>query len=112
MFPECVGGCRVVDLGSGSGRDCYILSKLVGPSGFVTGVDMTREQVSSCRAAGSLEYFTLRANFPMQLEVSRKHIGYHMDLFGYTTPNVEFVEGYIEDLEGCGIAKESVDIVV
>ena len=45
MFPEAVEGCRIVDLGSGSGRDCYILSKLVGPNGYVTGVDMTKEQV-------------------------------------------------------------------
>ena len=47
MFPEAVEGCKVVDLGSGSGRDCYVLSKLVGPTGFVTGVDMTKEQVLS-----------------------------------------------------------------
>ena len=45
VFPEAVEGCRIVDLGSGSGRDCYILSKLVGPNGYVTGVDMTKEQV-------------------------------------------------------------------
>ena len=45
VFPEAVGSCTVVDLGSGSGRDCYILSKLVGETGFVTGVDMTAEQV-------------------------------------------------------------------
>ena len=35
----------MVDFGSGAGRDCYILSKLVGKDGFVTGVDMTEEQV-------------------------------------------------------------------
>ena len=45
VFPEAVEGCRVLDLGSGSGRDCFVLSKLVGPEGFVTGVDMTQEQV-------------------------------------------------------------------
>ena len=36
----------MVDLGSGAGRDCFLLSKLVGPTGYVTGVDMTPEQVS------------------------------------------------------------------
>ena len=116
VFPECVAGCRVVDLGSGSGRDCYILSKLVGPSGFVTGVDMTREQVSLAQCNRLIRALhTLRTNFPslpVQLEVSRKYIGYHMDAFGYGSPNVEFVEGYIEDLEGCGIAKESNDVIV
>ena len=45
VFPEAVEGCSVLDLGSGSGRDCFVLSKLVGPAGFVTGVDMTQEQV-------------------------------------------------------------------
>ncbi len=36
---------QVLDLGSGSGRDCYLASALVGPDGQVTGVDMTREQL-------------------------------------------------------------------
>ena len=35
----------MLDLGSGAGRDCFILSKLVGKDGFVTGIDMTEEQV-------------------------------------------------------------------
>ena len=35
----------MVDLGSGAGRDCFLLSKLVGPSGYVTGVDMTPKMV-------------------------------------------------------------------
>ena len=35
----------VLDLGCGSGMDCYILAKLVGPNGYITGVDMTEEQV-------------------------------------------------------------------
>ncbi|XP_070762288.1 arsenite methyltransferase isoform X2 [Enoplosus armatus] len=42
-FPAKLEGCRVLDLGSGSGRDCYAFSKLVGPSGRVTGIDMTEE---------------------------------------------------------------------
>jgi len=37
---------KILDLGSGSGRDCYALSKLVGKDGFVTGIDMTEEQVA------------------------------------------------------------------
>lgn len=35
----------MLDLGSGAGLDCFVLSKLVGPDGHVTGVDMTPEQV-------------------------------------------------------------------
>ena len=47
MFPECVDGCAILDLGSGAGMDCFVLSKMVGPKGHVTGVDMTPEQVLS-----------------------------------------------------------------
>lgn len=35
----------MLDLGCGSGRDCYVLSQLVGKSGHVTGLDMTEDQV-------------------------------------------------------------------
>lgn len=45
MIPEAVEGCSVLDLGSGSGRDCYALSRLVGDTGRVVGIDMTEEQV-------------------------------------------------------------------
>ena len=34
-----LSGMRAVDLGCGAGRDVYILSKLVGPTGRVHGVD-------------------------------------------------------------------------
>ena len=45
MFPPSLRGAAVLDLGSGSGQDCYILSKLVGQEGQVVGLDMTDEQV-------------------------------------------------------------------
>lgn len=35
----------MLDLGSGAGLDCYVLSKMVGEGGYVVGVDMTKEQV-------------------------------------------------------------------
>ena len=47
VVPPCLEGMKILDLGSGSGRDCYALSKLVGENGFVTGIDMTDEQVCS-----------------------------------------------------------------
>ena len=43
-LPPALEGMTVLDLGSGSGRDCYVLSKLVGESGKVIGIDMTSEQ--------------------------------------------------------------------
>ena len=45
VAPEAIDGLYILDLGSGSGQDCFVLSKLVGEHGHVTGVDMTKEQV-------------------------------------------------------------------
>ena len=89
-IPEAIEGLTVLDLGSGSGRDAYLLSKLVGEHGHVIGIDMTEEQ----------------------LDVARRHIGFHTEQFGYAQPNVEFRHGYIEDLASAGIADNSVDLVV
>ncbi|MFA6237408.1 MAG: methyltransferase domain-containing protein [Bacteriovorax sp.] len=83
-------GKTVLDLGSGSGRDSYILSKLVGPRGKVIGVDMTDEQ----------------------LEVARRHQDYHQKAFGHASSNVTFVKGYIENLKSAGIADNSIDLVI
>lgn len=89
-LPLNLKGKTVLDLGSGSGRDVYVLSKLVGESGRVIGVDMTEEQ----------------------LEVARRHQEYHRETFGYKTTNVEFKKGFIEDLESIGIESNSIDLVV
>ena len=37
-------GANMLDLGCGAGRDVYIASQLVGPTGKVVGVDMTTER--------------------------------------------------------------------
>jgi len=78
----------VLDLGCGTGRDCYLLSKLVGSTGRVIGVDMT----------------------PEQLEVAVRHRDWHADRFGFA--NVEFLHGHIENLSTVGIADNSIDVVV
>ena len=88
--PDAVRGCTVLDLGSGSGRDVYLLSKLVGEQGHVIGVDMTAEQ----------------------LAVARRHVEAHTARFGYARPNVEFRHGFIEDLRTAGLEDNSVDVVV
>lgn len=89
-IPFEVEGLRILDLGSGSGRDCYIASKLVGQSGHVVGVDMTDEQ----------------------LDVANKYIDYHTEKFGYTKPNVEFVKGNIERLDELGFEPGSFDLII
>ncbi len=48
----------------------------------------------------------------LQLEVARKHIDYHTEKFGFSRPNVEFKEGYIECLDKAGIESETFDFVV
>jgi len=89
-IPPVLEGCTVLDLGCGTGRDAYILSRLVGPSRKVIGVDMTDEQIT----------------------VAKKHQPSMAAKFGYAQSNIEFKQGYIEELEPLGIADESVDVVV
>lgn len=89
-LPELLGGCTVLDLGCGSGRDVYIASALVGESGLVIGVDMTDEQ----------------------LEVARRYKDIQMKRFGFKSCNVDFKQGYIEDLKEIGIADNSIDMVI
>jgi arsenite methyltransferase len=45
VHPEGLIGASVCDLGCGAGRDCYVLSQLVGESGSVTGVDFNDDQL-------------------------------------------------------------------
>lgn len=46
MIPEKLKGKRVLDVGCGSGSLVFILSKLVGPTGYVVGVDLSEMLVS------------------------------------------------------------------
>ena len=45
-YPEALSGAYMLDLGSGCGRDCFVLSQIVGEHGKVVGLDMTDELVS------------------------------------------------------------------
>jgi arsenite methyltransferase len=67
-------GETVLDLGSGSGKACYIISQIVGLRGKVIGVDFN----------------------PPMLELARKHQKSIGDKLGYH--NVEFRRGKIQDL--------------
>ncbi len=89
-IPFDLEGKTVLDLGSGSGRDCFLLSRLVGPHGQVIGVDMTDEQ----------------------LAVANQYKEWHRQRFDHPTSNVTFLKGYIEDLAELGIADDSIDLVV
>lgn len=88
VCPSDLTGLKVLDLGCGSGRDVFLLSQLVGPTGQVVGVDMT----------------------PEQLAVARDYKGYHAEQFGFD--NVTFLQGYIERLDELPLEASSFDVVV
>ncbi len=85
--PLGISGLSVLDLGCGSGRDCYVAAVLVGATGRVIGVDMTEEQLTVARD-GVKEFATTLGR----------------------TPNLSFVQGYIEDLSA--IETASIDVVI
>jgi arsenite methyltransferase len=68
-------GETVLDLGSGSGKACYIIAQIVGPEGKVIGVDFN----------------------PPMLDLARKYQESIGDQLGYH--NVEFRRGKIQDLK-------------
>ena len=89
-LPLGVCGLRFLDLGSGSGRDCYAAAALVGAAGSVTGVDMTAEQLAVARAHADT---------------------YCNNTLGFKC-NMEFKEGYIEKLEEAGIPANVFDVAM
>jgi len=90
IAPQLLEDMHIMDLGSGSGRDCFVLSQWVGEKGRILGVDMTEEQ----------------------LAVAQKHEQYHAGKFGYANKNTEFRLGYIEKLDDLNLPDNSFDIIV
>lgn len=86
-IPPAVEGITVLDMGCGTGRDCYVLSQLVGPRGRITGVDFSHEQIT----------------------VAQGFIDWHAERFGFA--NVDFLKGPMEDLAALGIKDDSMDLV-
>lgn len=74
-------GETVLDLGSGAGGDVLISARRVGPSGRAIGLDMTTEM----------------------LDLARRHAA------DAGVDNVEFVQGYLEDIP---LPDASVDVVI
>ena len=88
IAPLALKGARILDLGSGSGRDAYALAQLAGETGSVVGVDMT----------------------PEQLAVANDTVDWHAEKFGFA--NVEFIEGDIEKLSALDLPEQSFDVIV
>ena len=59
-------------------------------TGFVTGLDMTDEQ----------------------LDVAKAHMEEYTAKLGYKAPNMKFIKGFIEKLGEAGVPDESVDIIM
>ena len=74
-------GQTVLDLGSGAGLDCFFAAKKVGDGGKVIGVDMTLEMIERARSSAK------------RLKIS----------------NVEFRQGYIEELP---VDSNTVDVII
>jgi arsenite methyltransferase len=74
-------GQTVLDLGSGAGLDCFFAAKKVGETGKVIGVDMTPEMLEHARTSAK------------RLSLS----------------NVEFRQGYIEELP---VESDTVDVII
>jgi len=74
-------GQTVLDLGSGAGIDCFFAAKKVGETGHVIGIDMTPEMIERATASAK------------RLNIS----------------NVEFRQGYIEELP---VDSNTVDVII
>ena len=89
-IPEAIEGCRVLDLGCGTGRDVFLCAALAGPKGFVLGLDRNEARI----------------------QVARRHVEATMARFGHPEPNVAFRIGNIEDLEAAGVEDEGFDVAI
>ena len=90
VVPQAIEGAHILDLGSGSGQDAYLLAQLVGEHGRVTGIDAT----------------------PAQLAIANRHLDWHRDRFGFAQSNVRFVEGDIERLDALDLPEAAYDAIV
>lgn len=88
-IPDPLEGTIAIDLGSGTGRDCFVISALSGKKGLVIGVDMTQEQI----------------------DVANEAISYHKENIPEASP-IEFRKGFIEDLRTVNIPDDYADVVV
>ncbi len=90
VVPQAIEGAHILDLGSGSGQDAFLLAQLVGETGSVTGIDAT----------------------PEQLDVAERHLDWHRDRFGFVRSNVRFIAGDIERLGDLDLPVGGFDVIV
>ncbi len=83
-----LSGKRILNVGCRRGKGTYKLSELVGPTGFVVGIDWNGRFIEAAQAG-----------IPKALE--RSHL---------PRCNMEFREGFPEDLGAAGVGEDEVDI--
>ena len=88
-IPDALDGQVILDLGSGTGGECFLASVLAGQKGHVIGVNMTDEQ----------------------LEVANCAISHNKKTFPNAS-SIELKKGLIENLKGPGIEDNSIDIII
>ncbi|XP_046553186.1 arsenite methyltransferase-like [Haliotis rubra] len=88
IFPEHLDGLSILDIGCGSGSLVFILSKLVGPTGHVVGVDFAENLI----------------------EESKAREDYHRQAWGYEKANTEFFNGNAENLSN--LKDKTFDVIV
>ena len=89
VLPDNLQGRRVLDIGCRRGKGVYKLSSMVGPSGHVTGIDMSVEDIDDATA----------------------HIPSALVKSGLAASNMTFTVGCGEDLAAAGIAPASQDLI-
>jgi len=80
-------GETVLDIGSGGGIDCFEAARLVGPTGYVIGIDMT----------------------DTMLDIARRNAPIVMKNLGYANPNVEFRKGMADAMP---VDDGTIDVII
>jgi arsenite methyltransferase len=80
-------GETVLDIGSGGGIDCFEAARLVGPSGYVIGIDMT----------------------DTMLEIARRNAPMVSSKLGYAHPNMEFRKGMADAMP---LNDNTIDLII
>ncbi len=88
-LPAFVGGCTLLLIGCGSGRDAFVAQSLVGSKGRVIAVDDSQELISVAKE--------LQERLGNEREVDLS--------------NLEFVVGSADDLNALSIEDESIDVL-
>ncbi|CAG5130322.1 unnamed protein product [Candidula unifasciata] len=88
VVPENIKGARILDIGCGSGSLVFILANLVGPKGYVVGIDVC----------------------PSQISIAQQESDKQAAAWGYDKPNFEFHVANAERLLDLGF--EPFDVIV